>query len=475
MDFLFHPRSIALAGITVANPEHWTRTFLEGLIELKFDGQLYLVNPRGGEIQGLKVHKRLEDIPQNIDHVIGLVSARIAPALVRECATKGVRSIHFGTAGFSETGEEEGIKLEAELVETSRSKGIRIIGPNCMGIYCPKSGMSFSPVFPKESGTVGVVSQSGGNANYLIRQAGIRGVRFSKVVSYGNACDLNESDFLEYLTTNTETGIIALYIEGVKDGRRFRQALQEAARKKTVILLKGGSTEGGARAVAGHTASLAGSKVAWDSLCKQFGVISVDSLDELVDVLVTLLFMPDPKGRRVALIGGGGGASVLITDEFERRGLEIPPLPQEIIDEIREFTPIAGNILRNPIDYSQGMLQPENMKKTVDIISRWEGIDFIVKFIRIGQFTQPGDITNHLSRVIEHLSAMVKVRTDSKPMAMVLEPSILPEEEKEIFPIIQKSVSYGLPVYYSFAGAANAINLILNYNENHSGKLSTRR
>ena len=469
LEFLFHPRSIALAGITVANPEHWTRTFLEGLLEFKFEGPIYLVNPRGGEIKGLKVYHSFQDIPHTIDYVIGLVPARVAPALVKECAPKGVRAIHFGTAGFSETGEEEGVRLEAQLTEISRRKGIRLIGPNCMGIYCPQSHLSFGPVFPKESGPVGFISQSGGNARALAGEARWRGVRFSKVISYGNACDLNESDFLEYLAADSDTKIIALYIEGVKDGKRFREALSKATREKVVILLKGGATEEGARVASGHTGALAGSDAAWNSLCKQSGVIRVYSMDELADVLVTLLFIPSPGGRRVALVGTGGGASVLITDEFVKRGLEIPPLPQGIIDEIREFTPVAGNILQNPIDYSQTIMEIEKMVRTFNIISRWEGVDFLIGFLNL-VWPQPS-----LRSQMDKLIAMMfeESRASSKPMALVLESGISPEQAKQLFVLTQKCVALGLPVYYSYATAANAINLVLSYNERRSGKPNT--
>ena len=468
MDFLFHPDSIALVGITTTQPQHWTRTFLEGLIEMEFDRPLYLVNPKGGEIKGRKVHTSLKDVPGNIDYVIGLINARIAPKLVEECAEKKVRAIHFCTAGFSETGEESRIKLESELTEVARRNGIKVIGPNCMGIYCPKSRLSFSPAFPKESGPVGVISQSGGNSIYLVRQAALRGVRFSKVVSYGNACDIDESDLLEYLAHDVDTKIIALYIEGIKDGRRFRKALEEATNEKTVVLLKGGTTEGGARAVAGHTASLAGSRATWDALCKQLGIISVSSLEEMIDVLVTLLFLPLPGGRNALLFGAGGGASVLIADQFESRGFRVPPIPPEMVAQISEFTPIAGNILRNPIDYSQAMTNIEGVIKTFAILSTWEEADFFVMFIRIGQFTG-SRISDHQLGYLLMSRFPIKQGQLPKPVVMVIEPSIIPEEAEAIMAAICNSILSGLPVYYSFATAANAINLVLNHSEKQSG------
>ncbi|MFC2051519.1 acetate--CoA ligase family protein [Chloroflexota bacterium] len=468
LEFLFNPRSIALVGITVSNPEHWTRIFLDSLLKFEFECPIYPVNPSGGEIRGLKVYSSLGDIPEPVDYVIGLVSAQAAPGVVKECAGKGVRAIHFCTAGFSETGEKGGARLEAELAEVAWQNHIRVIGPNCMGIYCPKSRLSFNPTFPKEKGAVGYVSQSGGNAIHLVRQGMLRGVRFSKVISYGNACDLNESDFIRYLANDADTEIIAMYIEGVKDGRGFRQALEEATKEKVVILLKGGFTEGGSRAVAGHTASLAGSEVTWKSLCKQLGVIYVDSIEELADVLVTLSFMPLPGGRNAALIGNGGGASVLITDEFEKSGLKVPQLPQEIIGKLREFIPVVGNILRNPVDLSQNMIDPESVIKAIDIIAQWEGVDFLVKFLRIAQFGHP---EGQFSQVIKGF--LTKSRITSLPTAVVLDSIVMPEEAEGTLSAIQECASSRLPVYHSFGGAAKAIDLVLSYYERRRSSMET--
>lgn len=466
LDWLFHPSSVAIVGITTSNPMHWTRTFLDALIESGFDRPLYLINPKGGEIKGHKVYTSLQDVPGNIDHVIGLVNARIAPRMVEECAEKGVRAIHFCTSGFSETGDPDRMRLESELVEAGRKTGIRIIGPNCMGIYCPESRLSFSPAFPNEGGPVGVISQSGGNSVYLVRQGALRGVRFSKVISYGNACDVDENELLEYLVGDPDTKIICLYIEGIKDGRRFRRALEEAARDKTVILLKGGVTEGGARAVAGHTAALAGSRSTWEALCKQLGIISVHSLDEMIDVLVTLLFLPLPGGRNAVLFGLGGGASVLIADEFENRGLRVPALPHEVVAQLQEFTPAAGNILRNPVDYSQNMMDADGTRKAFDIVSRWDGTDFVVTFIRTGQFVLPWLSGDRINMLLGRF--WVDRDRLPKPMAMVLEPSILPREAEAIHIAIKECISSRLPVYYSFGAAANAIELVLNHAERRS-------
>ena len=459
--WIFYPTSIALAGITVDNPQHWTRTFLDSLLEFQFEGRIYLVNPKGGEIRGIKVYQEFRGIPETVDYVIGTVPAKAAPGLIEECAKKGVKAVHFCTAGFTETGEEEGARLEARLLDFSRKTGIRIIGPNCMGIYCPGSRMSFSTDFPKESGPVGFISQSGGNTTALISRVKLRGIRFSKAISYGNACDLNESDFLEYFADDPETKIIALYIEGVKDGRRFYEALRKAARQKPIILLKGGVTEGGARAAASHTGSLAGSDAIWGSLCRQLGIIKVHSLEELTDSLVAMRFMPDLRGRRVALVGAGGGSSVLIADEFERRGLKVPPLPQDTRDRIHEFTPLAGNILRNPIDYSQNMTEPEKLIKTVSIISQWEGVDFLIWFLDLSWV--PLNEMHCMHKIINGILA--ESRAASKPMAVVVEKDPSPDQVKKNNSFVEKCLSSELPIYYSFSSAANSIDLVLKHNE----------
>ncbi|MBN1663602.1 MAG: CoA-binding protein [Deltaproteobacteria bacterium] len=465
LDALFHPRSVALVGITTSNPEHWTRGFLEGYLGLDFpsQGNLYLVNPRGGTVDGFKVFQKIQDIPDTLDFVVGLVPSRSASQLVIDAAAKGAKFIHFCTAGFSEIDDEEGKKLEAELLRTARKHHVRIIGPNCLGIYCPESRMSFSALFSPESGPVGFISQSGGNANYLIRQAALRGVHFSKVISFGNACDLNESDFLEYLADDPKTKMIAMYLEGIKDGDRFLRALKYAAEKKAVVMLKGGTTPAGARAVMGHTSSLAGSRDMWESLCRQVNAIQVQNLDEMTDVLVTLTLLTAPAGRRALLFGGGGGSSVIVADTFEKRGMTLPQVPKPVINKLREFSQDAGNFFSNPIDYSQSMDQA-NVKRALDILMGWGEFDFIVNFMVPGQSTRAGSFSGRVFK-FDHLS---------RPVAIVIPPAFDPAEADGIFRYINHYVVAGYPVYFSFDSAACAINLVLTYNERISFRQGLR-
>jgi acyl-CoA synthetase (NDP forming) len=309
LEQILNPTSIAIAGVAPAGAGQFNtgQLFLDTILEYGFKGKVYPLNPRGGESAGLRVYANIKDVPEPVDYLISCIPAPRVPQLIKDCAAKGVKVVCLFTAGFSETGSDQGQKLEEEIRRLAQVTGVRIIGPNCMGVYSPKAGLSFASDFPKESGRVALICQSGGNTLYLVRAAAERGVRFSKVVSYGNACDIDEGELLEYFIQDTETDIVAAYIEGVKDGHRFYQVLKKLSAVKPVAVLKGGYTEAGVGAAVSHTGSLAGSDEVWDTLLSQAGAIRVYSLDELVDMMVTFPYMLVPQGRRVGILGVGGG------------------------------------------------------------------------------------------------------------------------------------------------------------------------
>jgi acyl-CoA synthetase (NDP forming) len=293
-----------------------------------------------------------------------------------------------------------------------------------------------------------------------------RGVRFSKVISYGNACDLNEIGFLEHLTYDRKTEIISIYIEGTDNPARMRKALEQAAREKIVVLLKGGTTGGGVRASASHTGALAGNETAWDSLCKQLGIIRVYSLEEMADMLVALLYLIPPKGKNACLIGTGGGSSVLITDQFESHGITVPPLNDDVRNRIRQFTPIAGNILTNPIDYGQTVWETAKLIQTLDIVMESENIDFIVLFLSADN-NLPSEPAYQL---VNHV--LGQNRVPEKPIALVLKTSVIPEEIAAAFDLINKLSNLKLPIFYSYSRAAKAICSLIDYEELWPGKIS---
>jgi acyl-CoA synthetase (NDP forming) len=377
LDYLFHPRSVAVVG---ASTSDGPGSFVGACKEMGFAGDLYPVNPKADEIAGLKCYPRLTEIPGDVDHVISSVPLRFVEQLVEDAGAKHVKVLHFFTAGFSETGDADASALEGRVLARARELGMRVIGPNCMGLYAPKSGLSFMPSLPREHGPVAMLSQSGANAGEFCRTGGVRGLRFSKVVSYGNGADIRESELLEYAAEDPETEVIACYIEGLRDGAHFMRALRKAAAAKPVVILKGGRTEEGTRAVNSHTGSLAGSLQIFDAAVRQAGAVRVDRMEELVDQTVAFRYLKSLPGPRAGIVGGGGGYSVLASDEIGASGLAMPALPPEIQQKLHDFTPTAGTSVRNPVDTSVGW-GPEGLKPMLDtirIVAESPNIDYIL-------------------------------------------------------------------------------------------------
>jgi len=308
IDALFKPRSVAVVG--VPRGPKTAKLFLLSLLELGYQGTIYPVHPEASRIEGIKAYPSVNAIPGPVDLAIILVPHRYSLPVVRECAGKGVKGAVLFTAGYEETGTEEGRRLQEEMLQEARKSGMRLIGPNCMGIYCPASGLSFFPGLSKEPGPLGIVSQSGSLANILARMGPQMGLYFSKVISIGNESDLSSADFLEYLGEDPQTRIIGAYLEGVRNGRRFFRALARAASQKPVILWRAGLTREGARAAASHTGSLGSAREIWESVVRQSGAVSIHGFEPWVDALMAFSLLPEAKGRSMAVVSGPGGLAV---------------------------------------------------------------------------------------------------------------------------------------------------------------------
>ncbi|MBA7654641.1 hypothetical protein ES703_62523 [subsurface metagenome] len=461
LDYLFHPNSIAIAGVSTDMAKIASgRVFLESLIGAGFKGELYPVSGKPGKILGLKIYPSIRDIPDAVDYVISALPAQATPQLIIDCATKKVKVIHMFTAGFSEIADEGGKRLESQITTMARQRDISIIGPNCMGLYCPKTGLAFGPDLPKESGAIGFISQSGGNAVLGIREAASRGIYFSKVISCGNACDLNESDFLEYLTHDPDTEIIAAYIEGVKDGTRFIERLKQATKAKPVIIYKGGTTESGTRAVASHTAAIAGSNRVWDSLLKQVGAIQVHSMEELLDLLSLFRYMSPPKGRATAIIGIGGGNSVHAADACSDAGLTIPLLPTEIRNRLKELYggSETGASFRNPVDTY--ILRGDLLQETIKLVANCKQIDLLITHITLG-FNPKEDLM-----MVKYIESVISISKEiSKPMAIVLYPIGITKFKRITSEAAAAFYKAGFPLFSSFGQAAEAITKFIDYRD----------
>jgi acyl-CoA synthetase (NDP forming) len=342
-EHIFNPQAVALIGASTDNG------YAHSLTNSKLWDKLYFVNPRYSELVGKKCYASILDVPGDIDFVVLAVPATQVPKVLTECIEKGVKAAHVFTAGFSETGLAERIKLENEVRDIVKGK-IRLIGPNCMGIYSSKSGLSFTWDASFEEGPVGVISQSGTFGVEFLNIGKIRNLKFSKVISYGNAIDLDCPDFLEYLADDPDTKVMALYMEGTRNGKRLKSVLAEAAKKKPILALKGGVTEHGSRAASSHTGSLAGSPEIWSSIFKQTGVAQVEDFDELLNASVALSYAPFPSGKGTSIITNSGGFSVLETDACVKAGLEVPQFQDETLAQLRKMVPIAGTSISNPLD-----------------------------------------------------------------------------------------------------------------------------
>lgn len=430
LEAAFHPRSIAVVGASV-NPLSMGHRFVLHLLNYGYRGQIYPVTMNASEVLGLKAYPALKDIPSTVDYVICCLPASKVSDLLSECPQKGVQVIHLFTARFGETGATDAARLETKVLQQAKKLGIRLIGPNCMGIYHPREGIAFGYDFPTEPGKVGVLSQSGGAATEFIHYASLRGIRFSKVISYGNALDLNETDFLEYLTHDPETEVIASYIEGVKDGRRFLDALTRATRFKPVIILKAGRGSAGARAAASHTAALAGSLMTWETAIRQAGAIQARDLEDMTNLVVSFSFLPPVLGARVGIVGGGGGTSVLSADQWEEAGFSVVPLPTEIEREIENTLPeLWWGWIRNPVDMS---ILPDEARgnnlggKILRMMAQSPHFDLIVANITVGGPFSGSELAANTEREVENIIAIK--RNTTKPMAVVLNTGTLGVED----------------------------------------------
>jgi acyl-CoA synthetase (NDP forming) len=467
---IFYPKSLAVIGASTDITKFGTLT-LKTLIQFGFKGRIYPVNPHAGEILGLKSYADLKDIPGCVDLALITVPAPAVPGVLEDCVEKNVGAAVINTAGFSETGEEECVKLEREIAKISKEKGIRIIGPNCFGIYCPASGLTLPPgeYYSRESGNVAFLSQSGGYADRFCRDAKGWGIRFSKVVSYGNACDLNETDFLEYLAEDQETKIIGLYNEGVKNGQRFLQMVREVNQKKPVIIWKGGLDEGGRRAIASHTGALGSRKEIWEAFFKQTGAVRVNNLEELIDTVLIFQHLSVPFGRRIAIIGTGGGSGVDSADACERAGLSVPVLSTKTVEQLRMLLPTVGASAQNPIDLGNPWTSPSDFKKIIETTSLDPQIDALVTVVWQLPFfyARREPLWNFFQKSVEASIAVGKYLR--KPLIMVLcatptEVEML-EAENEWRKIKDRFIAAGIPVYQTIERAAKAMVNFIAYRE----------
>ncbi|MEX2159849.1 MAG: CoA-binding protein [Dehalococcoidia bacterium] len=456
------PRTVAVVGDKRANAYLWLRNMST------FQGKVYSVQVDPNEIPGIEElgvpnFASLADIPDDIDYVMCAVPRTIAPRIIADCAAKGVGGVALFTSGFAETGEDEGVRLQHEIGRIAREAGLALIGPNCMGVYNPGLGVRQSAEQPAgEGGPVGFISQSGTHAINFSQVGAAQGVRISTAISMGNAEVLDAPDYLDYLAADRDTKVIAMYIEGTKDGRRLFEALKRAADEKPVVVWKGGVTEAGARATASHTAALATSQHVWDAVVRQCGAIATDTVDDTIDVLKALLYCKPGTGRGMGLMAMTGGQSVVITDAFVRAGLDVPLLTESSYETLASFFNIIGGSYRNPLDMG-GTIgfggQQGALERLLTILNEDKHVDAIAMELASGFMARQWQADPlSLDRMLDLLTAH-KERSD-KPFLTILHPGHV---EDVTFHARTKVIERGIPAFHSFERAAVALSRAIRY------------
>lgn len=378
LNTFFHPDSIVVIGASDVLTSYGAR-YVQALLDIGFDGKkIYAVNHSGDEVLGRKIYRSILDVPEPVELACICVGARFVPDALRDCLKHGVKAAIVLSAGFREYGEE-GRRLEDQIVEIAK-QGIRVMGPNCFGTYCPGGKITVVPGggFPKQSGGTALIVQSGQLSEGITARSFGEGIRYSKVASYGNACNTNEADLLEYLMEDEETKLFTSYLEGVRDGRRFFEIARANAGRKPLLIWKVGLTRGGAVAASSHTGSLAGATAVWDAFFRQTGAIKINSLDELIDGMVGFSCLPNGCGRRIAVVSGGGAGAVISADACENAGLAMPDFGPDTIGRLKEVLPPVGTSLKNPLDMGNPHPPLKVLRSVLEIVAASDAIDVIV-------------------------------------------------------------------------------------------------
>jgi len=408
MKYLFKPRSVAVIGAS-REPGKVGHAILKNIVEGGYKGKVYPINPNADKILGLSVYKTVSDVPEDIDLAIVVVPAQAVLDVMEECGKKGVKYAVVISAGFKEVGGE-GIEREKKLIEIAKKYGIRVVGPNCLGIMDLHTPLNATfALMPRTRGGIAFVSQSGALLSAILDWAPKVGIGFSKIVSLGNKADLNEVDFLAHLGEDPETKVILLYLESIVDGRRFVEIGSTVTRKKPVILLKGGVTEAGAKAALSHTGAMAGGVTALKAALRKAGIIQVTTLSELFDMAIAFNSQPIPMGNKIGVVTNAGGGGVIASDLLVSKGLRLAELSKQTIDYLRSALPPVASIY-NPVDVI-GDAKADRYRTAIEALLRDQNVDGLLVILTPQAVTEPEET----AKVIIQLSR----EYSSKPLLAI--------------------------------------------------------
>ena len=457
--FLFEPKSVAVVGAS-RNPLKFGHFLLKNLLDLGFKGKVYPVNPNADKVLGLQAYPRVDLIDDDVELAVIIVPASKVPQIMEDCSKKHVRGVVICSSGFREAGKVGG-RLEERIVATARKAGIRVIGPNTTGIVNTSNNFttSFVPLPKLKRGSVAFVAQTGlfaAAAFWWIVSKQPFGI--SKIVGLGNKCDVDDAEVLDYLAQDEDTKVIAIYLEGVKDGRKLFEVFKRVAKKKPIIVLKSGRSPAGIKASFSHTGSLAVNDEVFDAACKQAGVIRVDGdLEKLLDITKAFALQPLPKGNKVGVITVTGAGGVMTSDECAKQGLKLADLSDQTLAEIRSNMP-SWAAVSNPVDIEPlfEVVGPEDaIKIALNAALDDENVDSaIVLFVAVPRLIPFFNVKN----VVENMK-------QSYPQKPVL--SYLIGFKDTVDSLTTQLEEMNIPVYSSIERCVEALGQLWKYKSYH--------
>lgn len=466
LDYIFKPRSIAVIGASDTFRK-WGYLMVERPLKTGFKGSIYPINPNKAEILGLPTYPSVSAVPGAIDLAVLTTPAATIPGLLRECVEKGVKGAVVISAGFAEVGEE-GRGFEQAMVEVARSGGIRLVGPNCMGIWSAAGQLSLCFPHAPKAGPIAFISQSGTFGVAMAQVASNKGYGLSKFISIGNQADLEASDYLEYLAADEATKVIVLYLEGLKDGRRFFTVARQVIKKKPIVVYKGGRSAAGARATLSHTASLAGSEKIFESMCKQVGLLQVRESFHLFEMAEALVGLPLAAGNRVAILGSGG-QGVVGTDACSSLGLELPELDADTASSLSALLPAHAPLAKNPIDFAGSSRTAIQEAEIIEKLLKLDYIDGVISNVPVSP--QIWDRSLKIDRNSDSLPEPIQVALDGAQVCASLpkkynKPLIclrfIRLEHDVIEDVLREG---GIPIYDTPEQCARAMYALVQYGE----------
>ncbi|MFX0108936.1 MAG: CoA-binding protein [Candidatus Hodarchaeota archaeon] len=456
-------KSVAIVGVSETMGYYWAHSMLQW----DHDLDVWLVSKKPGEVLGHKIISSLDEIPGAIDYAIIAVPYKVVPDVLNQCSKKGAKGVTIFTSGYSELGTPEGKNREKELSALINSLPTRVFGPNCMGLLYPKIGFAFMPTVKQLAGNVGFLSQSGGVAISSYTAGVEAGVGFSKVFSFGNNVDIKPSELIEYFSEDKETEAVGVYIEGTMQGKRLLGSLKELAKRKPVVVLKGGRSDEGSRVASSHTGALAGSRAIWEAAFRQANVQTTRTLEELVATLSVFSMSPKPKSKNVGLIAISGGTSVIYTDLCIENGLMVPSTSKETIEKLDPMIKDVGTSLGNPVDLAADYYDFEAIGSIIRTVGEEDAFDSIIIEADAHHIHQVSTIMNMQELVHLFWKAMAEAAADivtkyRKPVLITVPEVAYPESRMEAWNIF---IEYKLPVFRNISEAIGAIAKVTDYYE----------